>query len=199
MLIRESGELVLVVDDDAAMREFLCALLEQSGYRTCEAANGEEVRDVVRRRRPRLVLLDVHLPGISGYEVCRDLRQEYGDALPIIFVSGERVESFDRVAGLLIGGDDYVAKPFAPDELVARVRGLIRRSRSLPAAEWVDLTPRELDVMRMLAGGSDQREIAAQFSIAPRTVAKHIEHILHKLGVHSRAQAVVAAYRAGVL
>lgn len=199
MVVGEIGALVLVVDDDAPMREFLCALLEQSGYRACAVATGEEVRDVMRRQQPRLVLLDVRLPGISGYEVCRDLRQEYGDALPIIFMSGERVESFDRVQGLLIGGDDYVAKPFAPDELVARVRGLIRRLRAVPAAEWVDLTPRELDVMRMLAGGSDQGEIAAAFSIAPRTVAKHIEHILHKLGVHSRAQAVGAAYRAGML
>jgi DNA-binding NarL/FixJ family response regulator len=195
----DHGDLVLVVDDDAGMRELLGGLLQQAGFTTCAVASGEDARDAVRLRDPALVLLDVHLPGISGYEVCRELREEYGDALPIVFVSGERVESFDRVAGLLIGGDDYMAKPFAPDELIARVRALIRRARAAPTEKWHTLTPRELEVLRLLAAGSDQAKIAETFSIAPRTVAKHIEHVLHKLGVHSRAHAVGEAYRVGVL
>jgi DNA-binding response OmpR family regulator len=199
MVASEIGDLVLVVDDDAGARASLCSLLEQFGYRTCAAATGEAVRDVVRDRQPHLVVLDVHLPGISGYEVCRDLREEHGDALPIIFLSGERVEPLDRIAGLLIGGDDYVAKPFAPDELAARIRGLIRRSQAAAVPPFAELTPREVEVIRLLAAGSSQDEIAGTFSIASRTVAKHIEHILRKLDVHTRAAAIAAAYRAGVL
>ena len=134
------------------------------------------------------------MPGISGYEVCHVLREQYGPSLPVVFVSGERTESFDRVAGLLVGADDYLAKPVAPDELVARVRGLLRR-----AEEWgpasARLTQRELEVLRRLAHGQEQSEIAAGLVISPKTVATHIERVLRKLEVHSRAQAVAVAYR----
>src|SRR5947199_241905 len=75
-----------------------------------------------RTARPAVVLLDISLPDVSGFEVCRELRDEFGDDLPIIFVSGERVEAVDRAVGLLLGADDYVVKPFDLDELLARVR-----------------------------------------------------------------------------
>jgi DNA-binding NarL/FixJ family response regulator len=142
----------------------------------------------------------VRLPGISGYEVLRELRSRYGETLPIIFVSGERVEAFDRVAGILLGADDYVVKPFAPDELIARVRRLVFRAGSDdPGALGTKLTRREQEVLQLLASGLTQQQIAKQLVISSSTVDSHIEHVLEKLGVRSRAQAVALALRSGLV
>jgi DNA-binding response OmpR family regulator len=189
------GGTVLVVDDDASYRAFVAGVLEAGGYRVAEAADGPAGLAAVRASRPSAVLLDVNLPRLSGYEVCRALREEHGDGLPLIFVSGERVESFDRVAGLTIGADDYLTKPFAPDELLARLRCLLRRAGAPDAASASGLTQREQDVLVLLAEGLDQAAIAARLVLTESTVSKHIERILAKLGAHSRAQAVALAYR----
>jgi DNA-binding NarL/FixJ family response regulator len=100
---------------------------------------------------------------------------------------------------LLIGGDDYLVKPFAPDELLARVGALLRRSGTRVAAERAQLTAREHEVLGLLAEGLEHQEIADRLIISPKTVGTHIEHVLGKLGVHSRAQAVAAAYREGLI
>ena len=193
------GTRVLVVDDDAGHRALVCAVLEQEGFATMEADCGEDALDVARRERPALVVLDVNMPGgVSGYEVCRALRADYGPAIPILFLSGTRTESYDRVAGLMLGGDDYLVKPFAPDELLVRLRNLMRRSDGA-APPRSPLTKRELEVLKLLADGLDQAEIARQLVISPKTVATHIEHILEKLRVRSRAQAVALAYREDLL
>ena len=120
---------ILVVDDDPRGRKALSGLFRDAGYATREAATGKEALAATREAPPDAVLLEVALPGMTGYDVCRTLREEYGEELPIIFVSGTRTEPLDRVAGLLIGADDYVVKPFAPVELVARVRRSVQRLR----------------------------------------------------------------------
>jgi DNA-binding NarL/FixJ family response regulator len=181
---------VLVVDDDAGARALLEAVLAGGGFEVAAAATGEEALSLARS--PVAAVVDVVLPGMSGYEVCRRLRERHGPQLPVVFVSGERTESFDRVAGLMLGGDDYLVKPFAADELVARVRACLRRA---PAPGPSPLTRRELEVLRLLAEGLDQAAIARRLVISPKTVGTHIEHILEKLSVHSRAQAVAVAYR----
>lgn len=186
---------VLVVDDDAPFRAYVRGVLEESGYRVVEAEDGFAGLAAVRASRPSAVLLDVNMPRLSGYEVCRSLREEYGPDLPIVFVSGERTESFDRVAGLTIGADDYLGKPFAADELLARLRSLLRRAGREDAAGPTSLTRRELEVLRLLADGLDQGEIAERLVISPKTVGTHIERVLAKLGAHSRAEAVALAYR----
>jgi DNA-binding NarL/FixJ family response regulator len=186
---------ILLVEDDECCREHLATVFRQAGYEACEAATGEEALETARREQLGLVVLDVCLPGISGYEVCHELRQEFGERLPIILVSGLRTESLDRVAGLLLGADDYLVKPFAPDELLVRVRKLIRRAAPLVAAAEPRLTSRELEVLRLLADGLGQDEIAGRLFISTKTVATHIDHILGKLGVRSRAQAVALAFR----
>ena len=164
-----------------------------------EAATGNDALAHARAERPSLVVLDVHLPDISGYEVCRELRDEFGDLLPIIFVSGERTESYDRVGGLLLGADDYVVKPFASDELLARVRRLLARSAQNDVVRRsYDLTPRELEITELLAAGHSQAAIAERLVLSEKTVATHIQHILPKLGVHSRAEAVAFAHREGL-
>ncbi|MGH3041627.1 MAG: response regulator transcription factor [Gaiellaceae bacterium] len=118
------------------------------------------------------------------------------------FVSGRKFEALDRMAGLMIGADDYLAKPFAPDELLARIRAVLRSRRAAadPSVALDScLTAREREVLALLGEGASQTDIAARLVISPKTVAAHIDHILHKLGVHSRAQAVALAYRDGLL
>ncbi|HSP71813.1 MAG TPA: response regulator transcription factor [Gaiellaceae bacterium] len=184
---------ILVVDDDPATVELVACALGRAGFAIVPMQRGDEAATRAGTRDLGGAVLDVNLPGVSGYELCRMLRDLYGSAFPIVFVSGERVEAYDRVAGLLVGADDYLSKPFAPDELVARLRRLVagRVARSTAAA----LTRREREVLQLLAVGLGQREIAERLVISSKTVATHIERILGKLGVHSRAQAVAAAYR----
>jgi DNA-binding NarL/FixJ family response regulator len=201
------GELVLVVDNDPLFRASVREPLERAGFEVIEADDGEAALAAASRRKPELVLLDVCLPGASGYEVCHELRDRFGDTVGIIFVSGERTESIDRVSGLLLGADDYVVKPFDPDELLARVRTVVRRvSKPRKSSNGnghatgsrvadAELTPRELEVLQLLAEGLTQTQIARELVISPRTVGTHIQNLLGKLGVHSRAQAVAFAHR----
>jgi DNA-binding NarL/FixJ family response regulator len=196
---------VLVVDDDSRMRALMVSLLQRIGCVVYEASSGDEALDVAESIRPELVILDVSLPRITGYEVCRELRDAYGAGIKIMFVSGLRAEPLDRVAGLLIGADDYLIKPFDPDELVTRARLLLTRNGvdvhapPLGEAAVSELTPRERQVLTLLAGGHNQEQIAGELVISSKTVATHIQRTLAKLGVHSRAQAVAVAHRSGLV
>jgi DNA-binding NarL/FixJ family response regulator len=186
---------VLIVDDDGETRARLAAGVTRAGFDIREASTGEEAVEIAEAETPALVILDVCLPGISGYEVCHALRQRFGAGLPIVFVSAARTESYDRVAALLIGGDDYLVKPVAPDELAIRIERLAERAAPVVPEIARKLTARELDVLRLLAEGRDVGEMGSLLFISPKTVNTHIDHILQKLGVHSRAQAVALAYR----
>jgi len=170
------------------------SVLETAGLDVVEADDGGRAVAAVNESRPGLVILDVDLPGLSGYEVCHQLRAKFA-TLPILLLSGERVESYDRVAGLLLGADDFMQKPFATDELLARVRRMIGRS----SAPDTPLTPRETQVLALLAQGATHKAIAEELVIAPKTAAKHIERILSKLGLHSRASAVAWAFEHGIV
>jgi DNA-binding NarL/FixJ family response regulator len=191
---------ILVVDDDEEFRTYVADLLENAGYPTVQLASGNAVLRAALAERPAAVLLDVDLPELNGYEVCRALRDRYGDEVRIIFVSGERTEALDRSAGLLIGADDYLVKPVDAGELIARVRRLVHRPRqneegSGSNGKLASLTQREQEVLDLLAEGYRQEEIARKLVISPKTVATHIQRILGKLDVRSRAQAVAHALR----
>jgi|Tabmets5t2r1_1033131.scaffolds.fasta_scaffold00619_4 two-component system nitrate/nitrite response regulator NarL len=195
---------ILVVDDDVAFRGFLVTLLERAGFEAEQASSCEEALAAARGSRPRLVLLEVCLPDCSGLEICRELRDLYGDELPIIFLSGERMEPLDRAAGLLVGGDDYVLKPCHPDELLARIHRCLDRVDAANRADsakrgGLSLTPRELQVLRLLAEGNGSEAIAERLVISPKTVASHLQRVMAKLGVHSRVHAVARAYQLGLI
>ena len=117
---------VLVVEDEANIRDLIETALRFHGFETCAARTGGEALREARGRRPDLVLLDVLLPDIDGFEVCRRLRAA-GDQVPVIFLTARDTPS-DTVTGLTLGGDDYVTKPFSIDALVARVRAVLRRT-----------------------------------------------------------------------
>jgi DNA-binding NarL/FixJ family response regulator len=195
-----AGGGILLVDDDEAFRSFAGELLESVGYETRQVASGAAVLTAVNDERPAAVLLDVHLPDLNGYEICRELRERYGASIAIVFISGERTDALDRSGGLLLGADDYMIKPVDPGELVARIRRLVDRPRTngdAPSSNGKldSLTQREREVLDLLADGLTQEAIAVHLVISPKTVATHIQRILSKLEVRSRAQAVALVLR----
>ena len=117
---------VLVVEDDASIRRGLVTNLETEGYQVLSTADGADGYRLVQDQSPDLVVLDLMLPSLSGYELCKKLRDE-GSTVPIIMLTA-RAEEFDRVLGLDLGADDYVTKPFSVRELMARIRALLRRT-----------------------------------------------------------------------
>jgi DNA-binding response OmpR family regulator len=121
---------ILVVDDDALMRRSLSFNLEQSGYRTSNAANAEDALALSRRTPPDLVLLDIGLPGMDGLDALRQFKEQFD--VPVIFVTARR-RDLDEVLGLELGADDYVTKPFDLDVLLAHIKAVLRRSERPPA------------------------------------------------------------------
>jgi two-component system alkaline phosphatase synthesis response regulator PhoP len=130
-----SGQKILIVEDEPDIRKLVNYNLAQERFKVLEAADGEQALKIVRREKPNLVILDLMLPGLSGIEVCKILRDKPETAkLPILMLTAKAGEA-DRVVGLEMGADDYLAKPFSPRELVARVRAILRRSAAAASAE----------------------------------------------------------------
>jgi DNA-binding response OmpR family regulator len=138
------GRHVLVVEDDPAIALGLRINLEAEGYRVSLADDGEVGLGIIRSEHPDLVLLDVMLPKKNGFEVIHELRAE-GVSVPIIVLSA-RTGEMDKVTGLELGAEDYVAKPFSLAELLARVRVALRRTRKVPKAELVRFSSVEVDI-----------------------------------------------------
>lgn len=193
------GETLLLVSSDGRSRDILSTQFARAGYQTQKAESGEEALEHADNGPPSLAVVDLKLDDMSGYSLCYELRERFGQDLPIILLSADRTDPDDRVAGLLIGADDYLSRPFNPDELLARVRRLLRPSSVRRARPEASLTPREEEVLRLLAAGKGQTAIAAELFISPKTVGSHIQNILTKLGVHTRAEAVAFAYQAGLM
>jgi len=195
---------VLLVDGDEGSRSLAAAALTRAGYEAVEVSTGSAALDLVRANGVAIVVLEVILDDMTGYEVCREIRGERPD-LPIFFLSGIRTEPFDRVAGLLLGADDFIVKPFDGAELVARVRRFV--GRNLPPQREVEvgrnrkpnLTDREHEILALLAEGRRQKEIAIDLAISQKTVASHIQNLLGKFDVHSRAELVAQAYLLGLV
>jgi DNA-binding response OmpR family regulator len=203
---------VLVVDDEPTVREVVVGYLEREGYRTAEAADGEEALEAITEQRPDLVILDVMLPKVDGFAILSRLRRD-GD-IPVVLLTA-RTEEPDRVLGLGLGADDYVVKPFSPRELVARVRTVLRRAgpaRAAPSLEFddlvidgstrevrvrgrvVSLTPKEFDLLAFLAASPRQVFSRAQLlehvwgsSVDfqdPSTVTVHVRRLRQKVEDH---------------
>lgn len=120
---------ILVVDDDREIRSLLTEYLQQQGYRVSAAADGKGLRAAMAQAHPDLVILDLMLPGEDGLTLCRELRAR--SEVPVIMLTA-RGEETDRIVGLELGADDYIAKPFSPRELLARIKSVLRRARALP-------------------------------------------------------------------
>jgi len=120
---------ILIVEDDNKTASLISLYLQREGYRTAVVSDGVEALKLVRQENPAVVILDLMLPKLDGWEVCRRIR-EFSD-VPVLMLTA-RGEEFDRVLGLTIGADDYVVKPFSPRELVARIKALLRRTSVTP-------------------------------------------------------------------
>jgi DNA-binding response OmpR family regulator len=158
---------ILVAEDDRDIAELIAHYIERSGWTPHTAASGDEALAKARKQPFDLVVLDVMLPGMSGLEVCRALRADSAtSAMPIIMVTA-RAEETDRIIGLDIGADDYLAKPFSPNELVARIRALMRRSkRGEPAeSQTIRFGTLVMDLERhtVMDGGQEVKLTAKEF------------------------------------
>jgi DNA-binding response OmpR family regulator len=205
------NELILLVDDEPSIIELSRMYLERDGFRIETAANGESALAMVERHQPALVVLDVMLPKIDGFEVCRRLRTSQNDTAVLMLTA--RDEDIDKILGLELGADDYLTKPFNPRELVARVRAILRRgekrdsdgSKPLRVGDLVidparrevrassrslDLRTQEFDLLVALAehrGLVLSREQILQkawgfdFYGQTRTVDVHVAHLRKKL------------------
>lgn len=201
---------VLVVEDDPALREAVAAGLRQEGYEVRAEQDGTQARAAVQAFRPDLALLDVRMPGPSGLSVARILR-DHDAALPIIFLTAADTID-DRLAGFDAGGDDYVVKPFALSEVLARVRALLRRSGVLASETWsvgdvvvdeaahtvtrggetLDLTRTEFDLLLALGRQSGRVLSKTQLMATvwgfeefdPNLVEVHISALRRKLEAH---------------
>ncbi|KPP89607.1 MAG: two-component system, OmpR family, response regulator [Rhodobacteraceae bacterium HLUCCA08] len=180
---------ILIVDDDPTIRDVVRIALERAGFATHEAADGRAALREADRLRPDLIVLDIGLPEMDGLEVCRSLRAK--SQVPVLFLTA-RDDEIDRVLGLELGADDYVAKPFSPRELVARIKSILRRAR--PAAGGEPSGPLrhgviELDPGRHLCrvNGADLALTAREMEILARLMARPDQ-------VLSRPQLVDAVY-----
>jgi DNA-binding response OmpR family regulator len=157
---------ILVAEDDRDIADLIARYLTRAGWTVDIAATGDEALSTVRRTKVDLVVLDVMLPGLSGLEVCRALRAEAPTAaIPIIIVTA-RAEEPDRIIGLDIGADDYVTKPFSPNELVARVRALLRRAKrddSDPASMSIGPLVMDLERHVVMDDGREVKLTAKEF------------------------------------
>jgi two-component system KDP operon response regulator KdpE len=145
-----SGKTVLVVDDESRMVEFIAMNLELEGFRVVRAANGSEALEKASKEHPDLVLLDIMMPEMDGFETLEGLRET--SSVPVIFLTAKS-EEVDRIKGLDLGADDYITKPFSPRELVSRIRAVLRRTE--PAA----VTSSEIVVDDELRVNFNQRKV----------------------------------------
>ncbi len=174
--------LVLVVEDEAAIADVIRMYLAQGGYGVQVERDGESALTAVKAQRPAAIILDVGLPGIDGIEVCRRLRADH-DWTPVLFVTA-RDDEVDRIVGLELGADDYITKPFSPREIVARVTGVLRRTRGVPdAAPELRVGAVRLDPggRRVFAGDAEVALTATEFDL--------LAHLMRRPGrVFSREQ-----------
>ncbi len=205
------SELVLLVDDEPSILQLARMYLERDGFHVQEAKDGEAALDAVARLRPALVVLDVMLPKLDGFEVCRRLRAANNNVAILMLTA--RDEDIDKILGLELGADDYLTKPFNPRELVARIKAILRRAEARPesnvkpihldnliidpasrevrdGSRTLDLRTQEFDLLFTLAGQPGRvftREQLLQlawgfdFYGQTRTVDVHIAHLRKKL------------------
>jgi DNA-binding response OmpR family regulator len=188
---------VLVVDDAVDTLRMLCDALADEGYTVLVARDGQQALERLSLILPDAILLDAVMPGLSGFDTCRQIKaHEVWCKIPVIFMTGLS-ETADVVAGFDAGGVDYVVKPVRIEEVLARLATHLRNAwGTRPRLDLAALTPRETEVLSWLAKGKTNRDIAEILGLSHRTVNKHLEHIFEKLGVETRAAAAALASRA---
>jgi len=200
------SEIILIVEDEEKIAQVLADYLHQAGFETHCLVDGMEVVQWIRSHQPRLILLDLMLPGRSGLEICKEVRSF--SAIPIIITTA-KVEEIDRLLGLELGADDYICKPFSPREVVARVKTVLRRSGGITSqtnglildesrfratlhGKELDLTSVEFTLLNLLASNPGRIYSRQQLMdhiypdqriVCDRTIDSHIKKLRKKLVV----------------
>ncbi|RST77121.1 response regulator transcription factor [Siminovitchia acidinfaciens] len=203
------GKSVLIVEDDPKIRNLVKIYLTREGYEVIEATNGLEAKEKIEEMDPCILILDLMLPGISGEEICRWVREEYKSMMPIIMLTA-KVSEKDRIKGFKLGADDYVVKPFSPGELMVRIEAVLRRTASrcgklsfigftikpakgeaLINGEQLELTHFEFKLLHIFMQHPDQilsREQILSFiyennekAVSDRTIDVHIKNLREKI------------------
>ena len=206
--------LILVAEDDLGTRLAIYDYLEQSGYSAIAAENGQQALEMVEKYQPHLIITDIAMPLMDGYELIRRVRQQPAlRLLPVIFLTA-RTSTEERIRGYQLGCDLYLPKPFELEELGAVVRNLLERSQ-LIQSEWrsrstadshpshtkktpdiasspldIHLTPREQDVLNLLITGMSNAQIGTNLHLSSRTIEKYVTNLLRKTETSNRAELV---------
>ncbi|MDA8216183.1 MAG: response regulator transcription factor [Dehalococcoidales bacterium] len=218
--MQQNREKILVVDDEDRIVGILRAYLEKEGYRVLAARDGQEAMALAGRENPDLIVLDLMLPGMPGWDVCRELRRT--SSVPVIMLTA-RDDDTDKIVGLELGADDYMTKPFNPKELVARVHAVLRRAKPAPAAasrvlsvgklavdadrhevrvgdQPVALTPSEFTILETLAANPGrvysrlqllERVQGEAFEGYERTIDSHVKNLRQKIEADPRRPQLV--------
>lgn len=217
--------MILIIDDDADIRDVVRIALTQAGFQTSEAGDGRDGLGAIDQIKPDLVVLDIGLPEMDGLEVCRTVRVT--SDVPILFLTAQGDE-IDRIVGLEMGGDDYLPKPFSPRELVARVKAILRRGGEAPqdtslrhgvievdatrhltrvGGQAVTLTAREMDLLVKLITRPDQVHArpalvdaiyGTNVHVSDRTMDSHLRNLRAKLGAAGCSDAVETMHGIGI-
>ncbi len=204
-------EKILIVDDEEHILELIKFNLENAGFKTMTASNGQDALKAIREEKPRLVLLDIMLPGMDGYDVCKEIRKDNAISNTPVIMTTAKGEELDKILGLELGADDYITKPFSVRELVARVKALLRRTNVtfvdhtynfgnisidftkheiLKDGDKLDLTLKEFELLEILVKNKG-RVMTRDFLLdkiwgyeyigETRTVDVHIRHLRQKI------------------
>lgn len=207
---------VLIVDDDQTLQLALSRRLQTQGFEVTLASSGQEALLLLDQAMPDIVVSDVVMPDMDGFEFCRSLRNKpNGQLVPFIFLSS-LAEVNSRVEGHLMGADDYLVKPFHIQELIAKMKGLMIRAEQVhheverlvnaaqtkllqasPPPAPLPLTPAEEKVFWEAVQGFTNKQIGERLFLSPRTVQTHLSNILTKLALSNRAQLVRFAFEHG--
>jgi DNA-binding NarL/FixJ family response regulator len=204
---------ILIVDDDVTLKTVLTRHLEHGGYVVRHASSGVEALAIFERYAPDLIISDVLMPYMDGLELCRRIRAlPTGQLVPFLFLSNCD-DMGDRIQGHQIGADDYLVKPFQPQELFAKIQAQLERSQRIqsemlrlvqqaiaaptPQPEPLPFTPAEQKVFLEVIEGLDNRQIGDRLCLSPRTVQSHISSILKQLQLKNRSQLIRYAFEQG--
>ncbi|WJI29069.1 response regulator transcription factor [Thermosynechococcus sp. B3] len=205
---------VLIADDDPGIRLSVSRFLESEGYCCLTAGDGTQALEMIHRYQPHLLITDIAMPNMNGYELVRQVRQHPSlRLLPVIYLTA-RTELEERIRAYRTGGDVYLSKPFDLNELAAVVRNLLDRAQ-LVQMEWqhrqqpfavpktrtlsVDLTQREKEVLGLLVAGLSNAQIGDRLHLSARTIEKHVSSLFQKTAVHNRAELVRLAIEQGLV
>jgi DNA-binding NarL/FixJ family response regulator len=202
---------ILVVDDDVGTRLSISDYLELSGYSVITANDGQQALAMVEEFHPDLMVTDIVMPRMNGYELVRQVRQKPRfRLLPVILLTA-RTRTQERILGYQSGCDLYLPKPFELEELGAAIRNLLARSQliqsayntSYPSTATVELiselTPREQEVLELLTHGFSNAEMGQKLHLSPRTVEKYVSSLLRKTATNNRAELVRFAIKHGLV